>query len=97
MIAPGNHCIERFAALCNTLPYVPLPARTWHPRSTLTSLDYRFPGLSVAGAPLSLPCRFFSVLSLHSKNRHIFAVLRIWVKVLRAFVCAAGEFIKGRI
>ena len=26
MIAPGNHCIERFAALCNTLPYVPLPA-----------------------------------------------------------------------
>ena len=59
MIAPGNHCIERFAALCNTLPYVPLPARTWHLRSTLTSLDYRFPGLSVAGAPLSLPCRFY--------------------------------------
>jgi len=59
MIAPGNHCIERFAALCNTLPYVPLPARTWHLRSTLTSLDYRFSGRSVAGAPLSLPCRFY--------------------------------------
>ena len=76
------------------LPYVPLPARTWHLRSTLTTENLRFPGLSVARAPLSLPCRFLSVLTQHGKNRNIFAMLRMKVKVLRGVVSARREILK---
>ena len=70
MIAPGNNCIERFAALCNTLPYVPLPARTWHLRSTLTALDYRLPAYLWQGLRAPCPAVFIRTHPAWQKSEH---------------------------
>ena len=83
-------------AIKAVLPYVPIPARTWHLLEHLNGQNLQLVKvLPKAAAPLSPLCRYCFVLSLLVKNRNIFCQNRIEVKVLQSHrKCGPGRFLR---
>nr|MBQ8243633.1 hypothetical protein [Oscillospiraceae bacterium] len=75
------------------LSYVPLPAVLGNLMHHIDQY-YKLPILTMAAAPLSPPCRFYSSLPLQAKSRDTFCLNSSYSKMLGSSQLRAGEILK---